>query len=82
MKSLITVISIIVFSALSAYAAEGQLKMIEGKVRSFDKDTIRITTETAIVSVPRSYIPAEVKLQADASIKIPLTDEQMKNVKF
>ncbi|MBK9324456.1 MAG: hypothetical protein IPM97_16155 [Bdellovibrionaceae bacterium] len=67
--------------ALNAFASESKILTIEGKIRSFDKDVIRITTAKGVVEVPRKFVPSKVQLKTDENIKIPLTEDQLSLVK-
>ena len=69
------------FSAFYVFASESKLLTIEGKIRSFDKDVVRVTTSKGVVAIPRKFIPHKLQLKTDATIKIPLSEEQLSSVK-
>lgn len=81
MKKITAIFSFLVFASLSALAAESKILTLEGTIRSFDKETVRITTEKGIVGVPRNLIPPNVKLRANDEVKLSLTEEQFKALK-
>ncbi|MES2770072.1 MAG: hypothetical protein V4596_13085 [Bdellovibrionota bacterium] len=59
------------------FAGEGKLVVIEGKIKSFTDKTIRVSTATGVVSIPRSTLPAEITLKPDEQVKIPVLESQI-----
>lgn len=79
MKKLINLFCL--FITLSSYAAESKIVTIEGSIRSFDNESIQISTTKGVRTIPRKFIPAKIKINAGESVKIPLTEEQLQEVK-
>ncbi len=69
------------FLAFFANASESKIVTVEGSIRSFDKDSVQINTAKGVRSIPRKFIPAKTNLKSGEPIKIPLTDEQLHEVK-
>ena len=72
---------VFLFISSSAIAAESKLLSIDGTIKSFDSTTVQIKTSKGVLSVPRKFIPAKVNLKFEDPIKIPLTEEQLKEIK-
>ncbi len=81
MKKHINMILSFLFASLSAFASESRLITIEGDVRSFDKDVVKVSTPKGVVSIPRKFIPPKVKLKLNGPIKIPLSEAQLAEIK-
>ena len=79
-KSIILFLSFLAL-ATSTLATESKIVTVEGGVRSFDKEIVQINTPKGVRSIPRKFIPATINLKSGESIKIPLNEEQLKEVK-
>lgn len=75
--------NLILFLCLVSFkiASESNIVIIEGKIKSFNKDFVNITSAKGAANVPRKYIPPKVKLSSGENIRIPLTEEQVAIIK-
>jgi hypothetical protein len=81
MNKFIILISSYLFLVTSVFAAESKLLTVEGTIKSFDKNVIVINTSKGPISIPRKFIAANAKLKPNDPIKIPLTEDQLQELK-
>ncbi len=81
LKIIMTQVLSLSLISMPTLAAESKIVTIEGKIRSFDSKSVRVSTDKGVLEVPRTFIASDVQLKTDDRIKIPLTEVQLTQIK-